>query len=366
MIIYASKSFTASVSGSTVKEVNCEKCQGHFFYQLARTASASAAAPYYIGQAWAKARAEKAAARKLAAKLQLDSELVPCPHCGHIQSLMFANERKRMHRGLLLLAWVIPALGLPIIAVTAFAQSSAHPLRFQESNHNDYFSAIGICLAVSFALVALRQFLVMRLGKTGNEHLTQHILVGAPPALLPDQNPGAIGDIPLRPVPRPSPMSDAHDHQWVIFPVLRIALPPICCECLQPSTSGYRAMMGDTELTVPLCPACLKSVRRRARRGLGIAAVMGISGGALAAIIPQNMTPLGRWALGVLITVVVPLAALIFVPSMFTPPFACKTVDKERKIVRLCFRHPGYTRLLQQIVDAQQGSPQAQAVVGAT
>ena len=46
MLLYVGKNFTASVSGSIVKEVNCERCRGRFYYQLARAASHTTSAPY--------------------------------------------------------------------------------------------------------------------------------------------------------------------------------------------------------------------------------------------------------------------------------------------------------------------------------
>ena len=65
MHLYVGKTFTATASGSAMREVICEKCRCHFFYQLARAAKGTAEAPYYIGQDAAALRAQHRAQAKV-------------------------------------------------------------------------------------------------------------------------------------------------------------------------------------------------------------------------------------------------------------------------------------------------------------
>jgi hypothetical protein len=364
MYLYVSKSFTATVNGSVVKEVDCEKCHGRFYFQLARAASDSASAPYYIGQEWAKLRAQRGAARKLAKLLSTDSELVPCPHCAHMQEFMLRNHRRRMYRGLWLLGCLIPAAGLPLIGFIAFLEWSSHKTRVEEENHDTYFISPAICVAAAILLLLLRRFLAMRLGQKGNEQLLKGAMLGAPPPLLPEQHAAADGQIPLRPAPRFQPAQSADDH-FVVFPLLRVAFPAMCCECLSPSDTHYRSLMNSGEnkgIQVPLCKACARRVRRRGWGGFAIAALMCFSAAGLLVLLPMKMDMAGRVVLAVLIGVIAILLAVSLVPSVLSPPFTYKVLDRHRAIVRLSFRNPQYTQLLQKLIENLEGEPQVQDV----
>src|SRR5258705_411293 len=130
MHVYVGKTFTATATGSVMKEVVCAKCRCNFFYQLARTATGQAEAPYYIGQDAAAQRAQRRADAKLAKMLQRDSEVVPCPRCDHIQPQMLRDLRRRMYRMLSWLA-IVPLLLLLIFGIFALVEYSAHPYRFE-------------------------------------------------------------------------------------------------------------------------------------------------------------------------------------------------------------------------------------------
>ena len=79
-------------------------------------------------------------------------------------------------------------------------------------------------------------------------------------------------------------------------------------------------------------------------------------------MLPDKMDVFGRGTIAVLIAVVASLLAAVLVPSVLSPPFAYKTIDKERAIVRLCFRNRQYTRLLQQVVNTLEGGAQATGI----
>src|SRR6266550_517808 len=127
MFVYFGKAYNATATGSVIKGVACERCGGHFFYELARVGAAIASAPYYLGQDSAAAQAQWRAEASLAAKLQVECELVPCPHCGHIQEQMIDFLRLRMYRPLLVLSWVLPFIGLFITGFIALAKWANEP-----------------------------------------------------------------------------------------------------------------------------------------------------------------------------------------------------------------------------------------------
>ena len=70
MFVYVGKSYTATLRGSRIVPVTCERCQARFSYELIRVGIGRASAPYYIGQAAAADRAAKAAEKDLAKRLR--------------------------------------------------------------------------------------------------------------------------------------------------------------------------------------------------------------------------------------------------------------------------------------------------------
>src|SRR5205814_2058986 len=208
-----------------------------------RAAKGTAEAPYYIGQDAAALRAQHRAQAKVDKMLKADSEVVPCPNCDFVQPHMLRNLRRRMYRTLRLLAWAIPLVPLLVIAIMAFAEYSSHPYRF-EQNREIYLSIAACCFGLLLLLMLLRYWLTRRITARGNEHLLAAAAQGAPPALLPQGAPDASGNQPLNTAPR-SNIFASLSADWVTFPLLRINLPSVCCDCLQPSSTVYRSPMGN-------------------------------------------------------------------------------------------------------------------------
>ena len=123
MFVYVGKSFSSVVTGSRIVRVTCEKCHADFFYELVRQGKGAASAPYYIGQARAAKRAEKAARKSLEKKLAREAEMVPCPRCRWInQSLIQGYRRTRYRR--VGYAAVISGFALTVALLVADAASS--------------------------------------------------------------------------------------------------------------------------------------------------------------------------------------------------------------------------------------------------
>src|SRR5437762_6688980 len=91
--------FSASVSGSVEKAVRCERCGRYFTYTLSRRVVAEAVAPLNVGREAAVVRAQARAHQALREKLQDAVDPHPCPGCGHVQSEMVVEAKKRWFLG---------------------------------------------------------------------------------------------------------------------------------------------------------------------------------------------------------------------------------------------------------------------------
>src|SRR5437763_961326 len=110
MFIYAGKRFSSSVTLSRAADVVCEKCSCAYRYQLVRRGTASASAPYYVGQASAKERAAKSSQKAALKKLKAGVEPVACPDCGWFQADMVREIRRRTARWLIWVAVFVPVI----------------------------------------------------------------------------------------------------------------------------------------------------------------------------------------------------------------------------------------------------------------
>ena len=98
--LYFAKKMTATEAGSRVKEVVCEKCGAQYFYERRRAFTASRDAPYFLGQAGARRKAQEAARRGLEKRLAAESEMVPCPDCHWINQSLVDDYRRTLYRDL--------------------------------------------------------------------------------------------------------------------------------------------------------------------------------------------------------------------------------------------------------------------------
>src|SRR3954466_10416576 len=98
--IYVAKTYYARSTGKALREVQCEQCNGRFFYWLSRSAQGSGDAPYFLGGDRAAQKAKKTAEEMLHKSLAKDYDVVACPHCQHIQRAMIRHARRSMHYGL--------------------------------------------------------------------------------------------------------------------------------------------------------------------------------------------------------------------------------------------------------------------------
>jgi len=195
MYVYFGKRFDATAVGSLVKCVACEKCGGHFFYQLVRVGAASARAPYNLDQDRAAGQAQWRAEANLAEQLHGQSELVPCPHCGHIQQEMIEYIRARMYRELVVLAWIVSIAGLLITGFAALLKWGNQKPGVEPDYLLCIIAAVGF-IGLLPLLLGIRKRLLER-GKW-----LQKFIDNAPLALIPAGPADENGQIAFRPAPR--------------------------------------------------------------------------------------------------------------------------------------------------------------------
>lgn len=146
--IYFSRTYSAAISGKSQKSVCCEKCGSNYAYHMVRRGFDRSSSAYGIGNASAKAAAERGARGKLAKRLAQDSDPVACPDCGWVQAHMVADLRRRSHAWLKTVAWVVLALGLASVALGILAASEA----FRHAFPPEQSQTIALLLAATFGV----------------------------------------------------------------------------------------------------------------------------------------------------------------------------------------------------------------------
>lgn len=103
--------------GLRIKDVQCEKCQTQFGYQLQRSAKGSATGFRFSQNKDATRRADDAAITLLTKLLDEQDELVPCPVCQWVNQDMINHYRKEKH-GYRLSTYVMAAIiGFPCTCI---------------------------------------------------------------------------------------------------------------------------------------------------------------------------------------------------------------------------------------------------------
>jgi hypothetical protein len=95
--VYAGRTFTAEVSGSKTKHVQCVGCKTSYTYTVSGRAKGKGHAPYYIGEESAKQRAFSNARVNLERRLASRIEPVHCGRCGSYQPDMIQELRRRRY-----------------------------------------------------------------------------------------------------------------------------------------------------------------------------------------------------------------------------------------------------------------------------
>jgi hypothetical protein len=103
------RTYTADLSGATLKPVRCEKCHVEYVYRMERVGSGSGTSLLFLENQGARDRATQQAANELRGRLWRECDAIPCPNCGWYQQAMFEAMRRdhrrwMRHTGSVLLA----------------------------------------------------------------------------------------------------------------------------------------------------------------------------------------------------------------------------------------------------------------------
>jgi len=116
-MLYFGRRYTAKLSGSALKAVQCVNCGCSYAYIQQASATGEGSSPYMLDNAGAQARASRAAQANLR-KALLGYEASPCPQCGWLQPVMVALMRKRRY------TWMIYT-SIVLIVIAGFCMLAA-------------------------------------------------------------------------------------------------------------------------------------------------------------------------------------------------------------------------------------------------
>jgi hypothetical protein len=349
MLIYAGKDFTASVAGRRIDTVVCEKCSTTFHYQLTRSGVGRASSPYYLFQSAAKKRAQSAAEKDLAKRLENEAELVPCPKCSWVNFDLIQRYRLRKYRR----PWGVLALlmfgGVVIGPMLAAAMPSPHKHgSLSNLQMIVMFTVMGIGLLSPVWLSLILAQLRNRIDPNVSYPRRPALPPGTPPALVDSTDP-KTGEACL--VPARSAAQDLQDADgWLVFRPGDVTLAPVCCCCMEPATTTYKSPFRmndrDSDVAMPLCRACSWKLWRKWWMVAFMITVIALGIPALLAAMAKSGDPFGRWMLAAIAGVFFSLFGAAIVPNKLCRPYRVKVVDADRGVMKFKAQNAQYTELL--------------------
>jgi hypothetical protein len=113
------RSYTANLSGATLKLVRCEKCHVEYVYRMERVGSGSGTSILFLENKGAQDRASQQAVNELRGLLWRECDPVPCPGCGWYQDAMIRAMRRDHWR-------CMQGTGLGLLAVSTISLMIAY------------------------------------------------------------------------------------------------------------------------------------------------------------------------------------------------------------------------------------------------
>jgi hypothetical protein len=356
VFIYIGKNFTATVTGSVVREIQCERCESAYGYQLSRVAQGTASAPYYIAQGAAQRRAERSAAKRLAKLLEHDEELVPCPGCGHVHTRAVLAARRRSYKPL-------KSFGIGAIALGAAGAILTWIVAINEPSNRSIegFVQFGLAMvgvsAFGGLLLLLRPALAKRFDPNAMPRGTWSPPPGTPPAIIPGQGAVEPEGAPQASMASPAGATDFvaggtlpyASHPRCIVQIGRFTFPACCSLCLDESAPyPYKlpfSVRGD-EIPLGLCQSCYSHVRRRAWKYMFLGACAGLVIALPIWLMPWAKDEGARIAFAILAGLFIGLFSAAYLPERRLRPCKLSTIDAQRGVVELWFANPKYGRRL--------------------
>jgi hypothetical protein len=350
------KHFHEALSGSVLKEVNCEKCDCWYRYRLVRRAEGIGSALFGIGDEAAQRRSHRRAKEVLKQRLATAVDPVACPMCGWYQQDMVREIHRRRYEGVARLGWTVAALVGVILAsfLAAAAQEDwSAPGKAMPQRARVFLVFAALTTAASAAVPLVVVPLLKRASDPNAGYPNKpDPIPGAPrgftaadpefdrPPLPEETPPGPSGPRPLQ-YERLDPRAA---RGWITVQILHILHPPVCCSCLQPTESvfDFRPTGKVAEIPVRMCARCHRDYEDRCFNWTAAGVVS--CGLAVAAFTYFAYTD-GNFVLALAFAVigavfsagfVNPAVAAVFRPVRF------RGFSREMNTIRLKFRNPVY------------------------
>jgi len=126
MSIPIGRIYTTTVGGAVLKPVTCEKCGGHFVYEVQRSARGSEFSPLFLDEQGARKRSAGGAYEALAKRLNNACEIVHCPDCGRLQADMVQRLRRQHYVNAMIIASLIALAAWGIVLGSLLLAGSEH------------------------------------------------------------------------------------------------------------------------------------------------------------------------------------------------------------------------------------------------
>lgn len=344
-----SRTFATSLAASLTKRVECEKCRCSYFYHLAR--------PYATKRARTTTRADARA--ELLARLKHESEPVPCPRCGWIQSYMVRDLLRASYGWMSWLGKAILVVTFTLLGSTLLGLSIARPDWVRPAL--PYLGAATlIASAISSALFVRRQILTRRINPNRDHPQRPQPIPGAPPALVPAGPPDESGAVLLVCA---HPVEPDFENDWLAWQ-LADRFVRACCVCGGAHEREFATPVDSPRnLRVPLCTRCHRLIALRWWGWALGSIVAGIALSGLVAKLVPALDDVSRAILWVGLGLSVSVGAVMTIPRLFVLPYRMKMLDPRRLVVRLKFVNSEYTRRLgERLRQAGAGRPHGAAM----
>ncbi|MFI5380719.1 MAG: hypothetical protein ACHRHE_15580 [Tepidisphaerales bacterium] len=342
-------------TGRAIKSATCERCGTEYFYDLRRV---------IVSERWggtadaAEKRTQEAATARLQRTMDHDTDVVPCPQCGWIQTEMVHDLRRRSYRWLLGLA-LIPS-GLVLVGCMVLSGLLLYVGTSQATWKSLGFVAL-VAGAFALAGVALHWLLQRPINPNRAFPAWPVVPVGTPLALLADGPPDEQGRLRLKPAE--SPVRE-WANGWITLNLVGQDPPPVCSCCLGPADKVFAtaAAGGEVPLRIPVCRACFSRFQRR-RLLWGMIALALTASAVMPAfwLIPSldwwSLDSWSRVVLGVLSTFLVSVLTAVVLPHRLLRPYRRRTIDRLRGVVQVRFANADYARRVAERIarDASDG-----------
>jgi hypothetical protein len=330
VLVSVGRWYRAASTAKRLVEVKCEKCQNDYFYELVRSGTGAARAPYFLGEEAAQRRAQTAANEMVGRRLQRDAEMVPCPKCHWVNQDLIEGYRRSRYGWVLVTGAVIGGLVLITVALVGLAMYQHHSL-------GENLTGLLAWALPAVALIVgswwLRQFLRGRIDPNVSYPREPELPAGTPMALVKSRS--AAGEEVLLPARETSAASEG----WITFRAGELRLPRVCCECLRPLGPDARLRSSAKgELALFLCRTCRSASTRRMWYKAFERLALALALAWLVFLIP-GVDRLGHWVMCALAAMFMFLVGL-FVNAARARPYVVKQVDARRLVYRLRMRNP--------------------------